>query len=82
MLEVIQNAMISCYPNNFLAGHFTIKTIGNFFIQKYYLPVFCHNIEAYVNGPNVCLALKMVKHNLYSSYYQNSGSDKNNSLYV
>ena len=48
-----------------MAGHFGIKKICKLWVQKYYWPTLCHDVEAYVEGCDVCLASKIVCHKLY-----------------
>ena len=36
--------------------------------QKYYWLTFLHNVEAYIIGCDICLALKVVRYNLYDNF--------------
>ena len=57
--------LISRHHNDPLAGHFGIKKIWEFFFQKYYWLTLHHDVDNYVRGCNVCLALKAVRHKPY-----------------
>ena len=64
--KVIQIELISHNYNDSQAGYFGIKTTRKLLAQKYFWPFLQYNIETYVKSYNVCLALKVVKHKLYS----------------
>ena len=64
--EVIQTEFISRHYNNPLASHFDINKTRQLIGQKYYWPSLRKDVEAYVKGSNVCLALKAVRHKPYS----------------
>ena len=64
--KIIQTELISRYHDNPLAGHFGIDKTKELIGRKYYWPSLSKDVEAYINGCNVCLALKAVRHNLYS----------------
>ena len=64
--EIIQTELISRYHNNPWVSHFGIKKIHEFIAQNYYWPTLCYNVEDYMKGCNVCLALKVVWHKPYS----------------
>ena len=66
MPEAIQIKLISCHYNDLLAGHFGIKKTCELLAQKYFWPSLQHNVDAYVKGCDICLALKVVRHKLYS----------------
>ena len=59
--------LISRHHDNPLAGHFGIKKTRELLVKKYYWPIFRHNVEVYVKGCDVCLALKAIRHNPYSN---------------
>ena len=63
--KIIWTELISSYYDNLLAGHFGIKKTRELIARKYYCPTFCHNVEDYVKGCNICLASKAVRHKLY-----------------
>ena len=65
--EIIQRKLISKYHNDFLVGHFGINKSKGLIGRKYYWPSLRKNVEAYVKGYDFCLALKTVKHRLYSN---------------
>ena len=57
--------LINHYHNDLLAGHFIIEKTRKLLAWKYYWPTFRHDVEAYVKGCDVCLALKAVRHKPY-----------------
>ncbi len=65
MPEIIRTKLISRHYDDRLAGHFGIDKTQELIARKYYWPTFRRNVEAYVTGCNVCLALKSVKHKPY-----------------
>ena len=56
---------MSRYHNNLLVDYFGIKITSELIARKYYWPSLCHNVEDYMKGCNVCLALKAVWHKPY-----------------
>ena len=52
--------LISHYHNNRLADNFGIEKMYKLLMQKYYWPIFCHNIKAYIKGCDIWLGLKAV----------------------
>ena len=58
--EIIRAELISRHHDDPLAGHFGIEKTRELVARKYYWPTLCHNVEDYVKGCNVCLALKAV----------------------
>ncbi len=65
MPEIVRTKLISGHHDDPLAGHFGIDKIRELIAQKYYWPTLCHNVEVYVIGCDVCLALKAVRHKPY-----------------
>ena len=63
--EVIRTELISRHHDDPLAGHFGIDKTRELIGRKYYRPSLRKDVEAYVKGCNVCLALKAVKHKPY-----------------
>ena len=63
--EIIWTELISRHHNNLLADHFGIEKIRKLVARKYYWPMLCHNVDDYMKGYNVCLALKAVRHKPY-----------------
>ena len=63
--EIIRSEVISCHHNNLLAGHFGIDKTRELVGQKYYWPSLRRDVESYVQGCDVCLASKAVRHKLY-----------------
>ena len=63
--EIIQTELISRHHNNPLAGHCGINKTRKLIGRKYYWPSLRKDVESYVKGCNVCLALKAVRHKLY-----------------
>ncbi len=68
MPEIVKTKLISRHHDDPLVNHFRIDKTQELIARKYYWPTFRHNIEAYVTGCDVCLALKAVKHKLYSDF--------------
>ena len=66
MPESIWMKLISRHHNNPLVVHFGIEKTCELLARKYYWPTLRHDVEAYVKGCNVCLALKAVRHKPYS----------------
>ena len=60
--------LISRHHNDPLAGHFGIKKTLELLAQKYFWLSLRHNVEAYVKGCNVCLALKAVRNKPYGDF--------------
>ena len=63
--EAIWIEMISRYYDNLPASHFDIKKTHKLLAQKYFWPIFRHNVKAYVKGCDICLASKAIWHKLY-----------------
>ena len=63
--ETIRTELISCHHNNPLAAYFGIKKIYELLPWKYFWPSLRHDVEAYVKGCDMCLALKAVRHKPY-----------------
>ena len=63
--ETIWTELISRYYDDLLAGHFGIEKTHKLWAQKYFWPFLRHDVEAYVKGCDVCLALKAVRHKPY-----------------
>ena len=57
--------LISRHHDNLLASHFEIEKIQELFSRKYYWPMLRRDVNDYVKGCNVCLALKVVRHKTY-----------------
>ena len=68
MPKAIWTKLISRHHNDLLAGHFGIKKTRELLVQKYFWPSLRHNIEAYIKGCDVCLALKAVRHKPYNNF--------------
>lgn len=64
--EIIQTKLISRYNENLLAGDFCIKKTRESITRKYYWPMLRVDIKSYIKASNVCLGLKLVKHEFYS----------------
>lgn len=60
--EIIRTKLISYYHNNQLVGFFSIDKTRKLEAKKYYWSTFYRDVEAYVQGYDVCLILKAVKH--------------------
>ena len=63
--EIIRTELISRHHNNPLADHFGIEKTRELIARKYYWPTLHHDVEDYVRGCDVCLALKAVWHKPY-----------------
>ena len=63
--KIIRTELISRYHNNLLVSHFGIKKTQELVARKYYWLTLCHDVEDYVKGCNVYLALKTVQHKPY-----------------
>ena len=65
--EVIRTELISRHHDDPLAGHFGIDKTRELIGRKYYWPSLRKDVEAYVKGCDVCLALKAVRHKPYDN---------------
>ena len=63
--ESIRSKVISHYHNNLFIGHFGIDKTRELVGRKYYWPSLKKDVKSYVQGCDVCLALKAVKHKPY-----------------
>ena len=63
--EAIPIELIRRDYNDPLIGHFGITKTKELISQKYYLPSFRKDVEAYVKGCDIYLALKVVRHKHY-----------------
>ena len=63
--KTIQTELISQHHNDLFAGHFGIDKTRELVGRKYYWPSLRKNVESYVQGCDVCLASKAVKHKPY-----------------
>ncbi len=63
--KVICRELISRHPNDPLAGHFGIEKTRKLIARKYYWPTLQQDIDTYVKGCDICLALKAVYHKPY-----------------
>ena len=57
--------MISCHHDDLHVEYFGIDKIRELVGQKYYWPSLRRDVESYIQGCDVCLALKAVKHKPY-----------------
>ena len=67
LLKIIWTKLINWHHKSLLAGHFDINKTREIIGWKYYWPSLKKNVEAYVKGCNVYLALKAIKHKFYSN---------------
>ena len=58
--EIIRTKLISRYHDDPLAGQFGIEKTRELIARKYYWPTLRRNVEDYVRGCNIYLALKAV----------------------
>ncbi len=63
--KVIRSELISKHHDGTLAGHFGIEKTQKLIARKYYWPMLQQDLEAYVKGCDVYLALKAVCHKPY-----------------
>ena len=63
--ELIHSEVINCHQNDFLIGHFGIDKTRELVAWKYYWPSLSKNVEIYVQGYDICLTSKAVRHKLY-----------------
>ena len=63
--EIFRSEVISRHHNDPLAGHFGIDKTSELIGRKYYWPSLRRDVESYVRGCDVCLALKTVRHKPY-----------------
>lgn len=61
----IKTKLISRHYDDPLNNHLGVDKIWELIDQKCYWLSFCHNVEAYVTGCNICLALKAVRYKSY-----------------
>ena len=57
--------MISRHHDNLFAEHFEIKKTRELVARKYFWPTFRQDVEVYMKGCNICLALKTVRYKQY-----------------
>lgn len=65
--KIICTKLINRYHNNPLASYFGIDKTKKLISQKYYWPSLRKDVEAYVKGCDVSLALKTVRHKPYGN---------------
>ena len=63
--EIIRTEIISKHHDDPLAEYFGIEMTRELVAQKYYLSTLRADINTYVRGCDVCLALKAVRYKLY-----------------
>ena len=63
--KVIRLELINWHYENLLIGYFNIRKTLKLIARKYYWLTLQKDIEAYVKGCNIYLALKTVCHKLY-----------------
>ena len=63
--EIIRSEVISRHHDDPLVGHFGIDKTRELVGRKYYWPSLRKDVENYVRGCDVCLALKAVRHKPY-----------------
>lgn len=66
MPKMICSKLINKYHNNFFASYFRVEKIQKLISWKYYWLSLRKNIETYIKGYNICLALKMVRYKPYN----------------
>ena len=65
VLEIICSEVISCPHNDPLVGHFGIDKTRELVGRKYHWPSLKKDVESYVQGYDVSLASKVVRHKPY-----------------
>ena len=63
--EIIRSEVISRHHNDPLISHFGIDKIRKLISRKYYWPSMRKDVESYVQGCDIGLALKAIKHKPY-----------------
>ncbi len=63
--KVIRSELISRHYDDPLAGHFGIEKTRELIARKYYWPTLRRDVEAYIKGCDVYLALKIVRNKPY-----------------
>ncbi len=63
--KIVRTKLISRHYDDPLVGHFGIDKTRKLIAQKYYWPTLCRDVEAYVTGCDVCLALKLIRYKPY-----------------
>ena len=63
--EIICSEVMSCYHDDLLAEHFGINKTRELVGRKYYWPSLRKDVKSYVQGCDVCLASKAVRHKPY-----------------
>ena len=63
--EIIKTKLISRHHDNPLVGHFGIEKIQELLSRKYYLLTLRRDVEDYMRGCDICLALKTIRHKPY-----------------
>ena len=63
--EIIWTKFISSHHNALPAGHFGIEKTRELLSRKYYWPMLRHDVDNYVRGCDICLALKAIRHKPY-----------------
>lgn len=67
MPEIVRTKLISRYYDDPLVGHFEIDKTRTLIAQKYHWSIFCHNVEVYITGYDICSASKAIRHKLYDN---------------
>lgn len=63
--KISYKELISRYYDDLLAGHFWIKKTQELVAQKYYYSIFYYDVKTFVNGYDICLTSKPVRHKPY-----------------
>ena len=65
--EIIYSEVLSCHHDDPFAGHFGIDKTRELVGRKYYWLSLRKDVENYVKGCDVCLALKAIRHKPYGN---------------
>ncbi len=65
--KIVRTKLISRYHDDPLAGHFGIDNTRELIARKYYWPTLHRDVETYVIGGDIYLALKAVRHMPYGN---------------
>lgn len=64
--DITYTKLISRYHDNLLAGDLNINKTHQLVAKNFYKPMFCKDVEACVQGCDIYLALKTVRHEFYN----------------
>lgn len=68
MLGIIRHKIISKYYDDLTVYYYIIKKTKKLIVRKYFWPTLKKDVKAYINGNNICLIPKAVKHKPYRDF--------------